>query len=175
MLFAFYVVCFQDRVFCFILRRGAINIFFMKLMSLSHTKLMKQEYPFQFQCQLASMVTSTASVSRKLIEVKKRVFKFLVLSIQNCSVCDDNQPCSSRFRTCTNCSALKLRHSVHHNCYHHHHKRNRAIKQTKRCTFATNTTEIPNSNELIGEEYPHMSFKNQSSNSSNASSVRIIE
>lgn len=91
---------------------------------------------------------------------------------QNCSVCEGTQLRTTRLRSCT-----KIRHN-HHNCYHthhHRHRRNRVIKQNKRCTFAVTTTEIPNPNELISEESQHMSFKSQSSNSSNASSIRIIE
>ncbi|XP_070501092.1 dopamine receptor 2-like [Chironomus tepperi] len=105
------------------------------------------------QCHLASVVTSTAS---------------------SCSVCDGTQMRTTRLRSCS-----KMRHNLHHNCchnhHHHYHRRNRVIKQIKRCTFATTTTEIPNTNELITEENQHMSFKSQSSNSSNASSIRIIE
>lgn len=89
---------------------------------------------------------------------------------QSCSVCDTTQLRTTRIRNC-----IKTRHT-HHSCYHtHRHRRNRVIKQNKRCTFAATTTEIPNPNELISEENQHMSFKSQSSNSSNASSIRIME
>ncbi|KAG5672728.1 hypothetical protein PVAND_002829 [Polypedilum vanderplanki] len=105
------------------------------------------------QCHLANVVTSTSS---------------------SCSVCDGNQRRTARLRNCSNCT--KIIHNLHHGCYHHrHHRRNRVIKQNKRCTFAITTTEIPNTSELTSEENQHMSFKSHSSNSSNASSIKIIE
>lgn len=103
-----------------------------------------------------------------LFVIDHNLFLFSYI-FQQCNVCDNGSQRSTRMRSCANCSKLKLRHSVHHNCYHR--RRSRAIKQIKRCTFATTTTEIPNSSE----ENPHLSFKSQSSNSSNGSSIRIIE
>ncbi len=124
------------------------------------------------------MVTSTVS-NLNIFSLKIQLILFSYT--QKCSVCDGNQQRTTRFRNCSNCSNAK--HNLHHHHFNHtscyrHHRRNRGvIKQgVKRCTFAATATEIPNQNELISEENQHMSFKSQSSNSSNASSsIRIME
>lgn len=129
------------------------------------------------------MVTSTASVS-SLIEFSFyvgicHVILIDLLFFQHCSTCDVSQRRSSRHRSCSsNCSSTNrpthhhITHHTHQNCYHH---RRPAIRQTKRCTFSQTTTTIISKNDIINEENPHMPFQSQSSNSSNASSIRIIE
>lgn len=116
--------------------------------------------------------------------------------LNSCSSCDSG---NNSFRRHSNMRTCRHHHQ------HYHHTRRPAIRQNKRCTFATTTTTIlssacanssnnstsrhhPSSSTSLAqsrqqsdhhqqefESNPHPLCQSQSSNSSNTSSIRIID
>lgn len=158
------------------------------------------------QCHVAAMVAASASVSYSSVnQYDGNNRSIMWRHLNSCSSCDSSSN-SSSFR----------RHNSMRNCRHHqhyHHTRRPAIRQNKRCTFATTATILStsptssttttcirsssannlnlNNNSILrhnpsssvtliqtrqaDHQNPHQICQSQSSNSSNASSIRMID
>lgn len=153
------------------------------------------------QCNVAAMVVAaSASVSYSSVNQYDGNRSIMWRHLNTCSTCDK----TSGINNTTNSTGISRQNRACRHAHHYHHNRRPAIRQNKRCTFATATTTIPVSSTIgcsqalsvtgIGRRHlhqqfdrssntdspdcnqnPHQQCQSQSSNSSNTSSIRIID
>lgn len=162
---------------------------------------------FIFQCNVAAAMVASASVSYSSVNQYDGNRSIMWRHLNTCSTCDKTSSANSANTGNSSTTVGTSIRQNNRNCrhtHHYHHNRRPAIRQNKRCTFATATTTIPVSSTIgcnqalsvtgIGRrhhhqqidrtnntdspdcnENPHQQCQSQSSNSSNTSSIRIID
>lgn len=173
------------------------------------TALWHFPFPFSFfQCNVAAAMVASASVSYSSVNQYDGNRSIMWRHLNTCSTCDKNITTTNiSGNSASSSTGIRQNRTCRH-AHHYHHNRRPAIRQNKRCTFATATTTIPVSS-TIGcsqalssgngrrhhsqqqqqsfdgkdcgvdsadcNQKPHQQCQSQSSNSSNTSSIRIID
>lgn len=114
----------------------------------------------------------TINLSHKEVLHKHNFLCYPQISQQSCTSCSNG---SRRKSKC----CQHHHHMYHRKSYQYYPRRRPAVRQPKRCTFAMplTSTASDNENNVTTMHHPssHVTCHRESSNSSNASSIRIIE